>query len=196
MLIKGTEDLRVQKTMERIDDAFCQLLLEKAYENISVTEICRRAKIQRKTFYTYYSSTDALLKEKLAAMTSDYVERIRNFLVPEQLSDITREFYLFSKDQGALYERIICSADYHAIGSNLLKDFVRKTWQDSPWFQSLGLGEQNLLLTFIYNTGAGLYRQWVEDGKIIPIEAMALIAESFLKEGTIGFSKALKKEYV
>ncbi|MBO4794385.1 MAG: hypothetical protein J5556_07470, partial [Deltaproteobacteria bacterium] len=69
------------------------------------------------------------------------------------------------------------------------------TWQDSPWFKRLSLYEQNILLTFVYSTGAGLYRQWVNDGKNIPLENMILLAEQLLEQGIHGFSKTLRKEY-
>ena len=196
MLIKGTEDLRVQKTIANINRAFCALLLEKDYKRISVTDICTRAKIQRKTFYTYYPSIDALLREKLGVMSRGYIERIKKYSVPEQIAEINREFYLYSSEAGALYEKIICSAAYHAIGSSLLNELVRKTWQDSPWFKNLTIDEQNILLTFVYNTGAGLYRQWVDDGKQIPLDDMIQFAGQLLEHGIRGFSKVLRKEYV
>ncbi|MBQ9452526.1 MAG: TetR/AcrR family transcriptional regulator [Desulfovibrio sp.] len=195
MLIQGTEDLRVQKTIENIDKTFCALLLEKDYDQISVTDICTRAKIQRKTFYTYYPSIDALLREKLDVMSSGYIERIKKYSVPEQIAEINREFYIYSMEAGELYEKIVCSAAYRAIGSDLLNELVRKTWQDSPWFKSLTLYEQNILLTFIYSTGAGLYRQWVADGKHIPLDDMIQFAEQLLEQGIRGFSKVLQKEY-
>ncbi len=195
MLIQGTEDLRVQKTIENIDKTFCALLLEKDYDQISVTDICTRAKIQRKTFYTYYPSIDALLREKLDVMSSGYIERIKKYSVPEQIAEINREFYIYSMEAGELYEKIVCSAAYRAIGSDLLNELVRKTWQDSPWFKSLTLYEQNILLTFIYSTGAGLYRQWVADGKHIPLDDMIQFAGQLLEQGIRGFSKVLQKEY-
>ena len=195
MLIQGTEDLRVQKTIGNINRTFCELLLERDYDQISVTDICARAKIQRKTFYTYYSSVDALLREKLDVMSRGYIQRIKKYSVPEQIAEINREFYIYSAEQGELYEKIICSAAYRSIGNDLLNDLVRKTWQDPPWFKRLSLYEQNILLTFVYSTGAGLYRQWVNDGKNIPLENMILLAEQLLEQGIHGFSKTLRKEY-
>ena len=196
MLIQGTEDLRIQKTIENIDKTFCALLLEKDYDKISVTDICVRAKIQRKTFYTYYPSVDALLREKLDVMSREYIERIKKYSVPEQIAEINREFYLYSAEAGCLYEKIICNAAYRSIGNDLLNELVRKTWQNSSWFKSLSVYEQNILLTFIYSTGAGLYRQWVADGKHIPLDEMIQFAEQLLEQGIKGFSKVVNKEYV
>ena len=51
MILRGTEDLRVQKTVAAIDQAFTAMLLESDYEDMSVKELCARAKINKKTFY-------------------------------------------------------------------------------------------------------------------------------------------------
>ena len=192
----GNVDLRVQKTREKINKSFCALLLEKDYETISVTEICRRAHIQRKTFYTYYRSVDELLQEKLDMISRKYIERIKDYSVPEDISAINRTFYIFSNEQGELYEKIVCSSKFTSIGSKLLKNLVRKTWQEAYWFKNLHAYEQNILLSFIYSTGAGLYKQWVDDGKVIKLEDMILYAERLLEQGVKGFSKLVRKEYV
>ena len=64
MILKGHEDLRVVKTIEGIKAAFEDLICEKEYERITVKELCDRARINKKTFYHYYETLDALLAEK------------------------------------------------------------------------------------------------------------------------------------
>lgn len=59
----GTEDLRVQKTITAIDQAFEELILTTDYEKITVAELARRARINKKTFYRYYPTKDDLLAE-------------------------------------------------------------------------------------------------------------------------------------
>lgn len=65
--------------------------------------------------------------------------------------------------------------------------FVRETWRDSPWFSSLNKDEQDMLLCFIYNTGAGFYRQWALNGRNVPIEEMIAYADILLSRGIEGF---------
>ena len=72
---------------------------------------------------------------------------------------------------------------------------MRRTWQDSPWFRSLGECEQDVFLAFIFGTGAALYRQWVAGGKKVPLERMAELAGRLLKEGADGFAKAVGRSY-
>lgn len=56
----GYEDLRVQKTIKGIYKAFESLIVEKDYQHITVTELARRAEINKKTFYRYYPTLDNL----------------------------------------------------------------------------------------------------------------------------------------
>ena len=65
MLINGTEDLRVQKTIAAIKESFEELICEKDFHEIRVTELCARAKINKKTFYHYYPTLDDLLAERM-----------------------------------------------------------------------------------------------------------------------------------
>ena len=63
MILTGSEDLRVIKTIEAIKSSFEALICEKEYEKITVKELCDRARINKKTFYNYYPTLDDLLSE-------------------------------------------------------------------------------------------------------------------------------------
>lgn len=48
------EDKRVRRTRKLLRQALAELMLEKEFKNITVTDLVRRADINRGTFYTYY----------------------------------------------------------------------------------------------------------------------------------------------
>lgn len=80
-------DRRTLYTIQVIKDTYVELLHEKSWEKISVTEICKRAEINRTTFYLHYESSTHVLEdilnelfEKLMADLADvstYEERTR-----------------------------------------------------------------------------------------------------------------------
>ena len=187
MLIKGTEDLRVQKTMAAIGSAFEALLLERDYEKISVTALCARARINKKTFYTYYENLDALLEEKLQSLAAKLLERNAKYRAPEELEEINREFFHYAAEQGALYEKIACSSAWEEAAGRMFSTLVQKTWSRSPRFQALGSAQQALLLDFLAVTGGGLYRQWVRSGKQMPLEEIIALSGALLCGGVNGF---------
>ncbi|HZG72150.1 MAG TPA: TetR/AcrR family transcriptional regulator C-terminal domain-containing protein [Chondromyces sp.] len=64
-------DLRIVKTKEALHHALLELLNEKALEDISISEICRKAKINRGTFYLHYNQIEDLFEEYFKEITAD-----------------------------------------------------------------------------------------------------------------------------
>jgi AcrR family transcriptional regulator len=72
-------DRRALRTRQRLDGAFVELLHRRAYGNIRVSDITRKAAVGRATFYAHYCSKDDLLRSQfnrvvapmLAVKTSD-----------------------------------------------------------------------------------------------------------------------------
>ena len=61
----GKMDRRIIKTKEAIKLAYTQLLQEQLSSKITITEIAKRANIDRKTFYLHFESTEAVMEEIL-----------------------------------------------------------------------------------------------------------------------------------
>ena len=59
------EDMRTKRTKKALKKAISLLILEESIEAISVTDICKKADINRVTFYTHYEDKYALLHELL-----------------------------------------------------------------------------------------------------------------------------------
>ncbi|MDO4633870.1 MAG: TetR/AcrR family transcriptional regulator [Eubacteriales bacterium] len=56
-------DKRIIKTKKIIHETYLEMLADSSLKKISVSELTRRANIDRKTFYLHYSSLDDILKE-------------------------------------------------------------------------------------------------------------------------------------
>ena len=54
-------DLRQRKTRKLLVEALAQLLEEKPFQELSVTDICRRAMVHRTTFYAHFNDKQELL---------------------------------------------------------------------------------------------------------------------------------------
>lgn len=52
---------RYKSSSEKIETAFLSLLLHKAYEDISIRDICSHAEINRSTFYAHYDDINDLI---------------------------------------------------------------------------------------------------------------------------------------
>ncbi|MFD1412129.1 TetR/AcrR family transcriptional regulator [Lapidilactobacillus gannanensis] len=73
------EDKRIRKTKRYLKQALIEILTEKPFEQITVTELCQHSDISRITFYAHYNDKFALVDEMFAEMltsaTQDYRQR-------------------------------------------------------------------------------------------------------------------------
>lgn len=187
MIINGTEDLRVQKTIEAIHSTFEEMLCEMDYKKITVKELCERARINKKTFYRYYDVLDDLLEETQNVFIQEYLKRVENYRIPEELDKINREFFLYSVEKGRVYEIITCISSYHTIRNKMVNTVMSQTWGQSSWLRLLDPSMQDILLEFIQSSSIAIYRKWVADGKRISLNEIIEISNQLLCSGVNGF---------
>lgn len=189
MILKGNEDLRVVKTIEGIKAAFEELICEKDYEKILVKELCERARINKKTFYHYYETLDSLLAEMQYELSTGYIDRIKDYDLPDDLDKVNREFFLYSAEQGLAYEKITCSGTYISIRDEMIEGVNDVGWGKSKKYQKLSEFEKKLLMGFVNNAVLTAYRQWVESGKETPLEEVIEMTNRIVLGGVKGFFK-------
>ena len=193
MILKGTEDLRVQKTIEAIKKSFEEMILEMDYEKMTVKELCNRARINKKTFYHYYESLDDLMTEFQTVMSQDYLHKVAHYRIPEDLNQINREFFLYSESQGEVYEKITCNANYGTMRNKMIDQVMSSTWQQAPSIKSLDEHYRSILLNYIQKVSVDIYCQWVKDGKKIPLDDIIEASNQLLCSGVKEFIEKYKK---
>ena len=191
MILTGSEDLRVRRTIDSIKNVFEQMICEMDYGKIRVTDLCSRAMINKKTFYVYYPTLDDLLAEMQSEYATEYIERIKNYRLPDELDKVNREFFLFSEEKGLAYEKITCagSESYRYIRSGMIKEVNNAGWSSSEKYGALPEYQQSMLMTFVNNSVLGIYRQWVEEGKQQSVEEIIELTNKLVLGGANGFFK-------
>lgn len=183
MKITGYEDLRVQRTINNIYQAFEDLICEKDYSKITVTELSRRAQINKKTFYRYYETLDDLLAELQARYANDYLKQIKDLQYPQDLEKSVETFFRFSAAQGKAYDRITTSTTYSGIRQAMIDQVMSKSWGQSAEFNQLTEWEKMILLNFIMQTGLKIYQLWTVNGRQQPIEKVINLAQKLMRGG-------------
>ena len=159
-------DLRVQRTKENLRRVFEEMICEMDYEEMSIKELTQRAQINRKTFYLHYDSLDDLLREIQNDLAQDFIRRTEGMAPPRDMDKITREFFLSQESLGKLGERITCAGSYHYVSRRITSDIMSQTWerdQNDPF-------TQDIIMTYLSQSTLAIYKQWVADGKRIPLE--------------------------
>ena len=189
MILTGSEDLRVRRTIDSIKNVFEQMICEMDYGKIRVTELCSRAMINKKTFYVYYPTLDDLLAEIQSEYSAEYIERIKNFRLPDELDKVNRAFFLYSEEKGLDYEKITCagSSSYQYIRSGMMKEVNDSGWGSSKKYQALSDFEKTALMNFVNNAVLGIYKQWVEDGKQQSVEEIIALTNRLVLGGVHEF---------
>ncbi|MBE6688994.1 MAG: TetR/AcrR family transcriptional regulator [Ruminococcaceae bacterium] len=81
-------------TAKKMDKALISLLEEKAFEYITVSEICKRAEVNRSTFYLHYENTADLLNETARFLLNDFAAYFN-----VDVENITEKFKADSLDE-------------------------------------------------------------------------------------------------
>lgn len=87
------------------EDLIC-LLNEKDYEYITVKEICKKAGVNRSTFYLHYESIDDLLEETLEYINKkflDYFEDTSDFITNINVSSKENLYLINDKYYKSMY---------------------------------------------------------------------------------------------
>ena len=185
-------DRRIIKTKKAIYEALVELMQKKKLNSITVTELAAHADINRKTFYTYYSTVNDVLdeginelitslKDLLCAMSEDY-----NMFSPQTLfaflntimsdADIARN--LFASDNGSLlFNRL-----QKALQETLLKELIDKDIK-------MNVPEQYPLISnFVAGGMVSAYYEWIINPDGITLDEMARTLTTLIISGVHAFA--------
>ena len=113
-------DPRVVRTHEAIGAAFVDLLHRRAYTRIRVSDITRKAKIGRATFYAHFQSKDALLAAQLSDIVMPMIEPLEDAAC---LVDATRLFaHILSARP--IYSSL-CAGAGRVVGERIIQDAMQ-----------------------------------------------------------------------
>ena len=73
-MYKQCKSEKSAKRQAHIANCLQQLLQEKSYDDISITELCQKAEVPRSVFYRYFADKDAVLWFAIDGMLADLLE--------------------------------------------------------------------------------------------------------------------------
>lgn len=93
-------ETKYSNSAKAMDEALIYLLNDKDYDYITIKEICKKAGVNRSTFYLHYENIDDLLKESVDWMINDffsYLDNTKANLPLDIKTKTTNELFLISK---------------------------------------------------------------------------------------------------
>jgi AcrR family transcriptional regulator len=183
-------DRRILYTKMFLRESLLELMREKPISKITPTELCRRAGINRNTFYTHYQSTEDLLsgiEEELYGKVRGSLERLGSglgtrALLAEICVAIAENFDL---------SRILLSenGDTHFLERliTLAHDQTMLSWRVAGIRADAELLE--ILYTYSVNGSVAVIREWVRQGMPQPPQTIAEQLEQLTYSGLNAFAK-------
>ncbi len=177
------EDLRVRKTKEAIRSTFKEMICEMDYEQITIKELTQRAQINRKTFYLHYRSLDDLLQELQNEIAENFTSLKVSYGSMTDIRKLIKLFFEHAANMPLLHERLMCSGSYYPVWEKINKQIMDYRKQTNRGVFCSDQYAENLIFAYYGANSTLLYRQWVADGKKLPLEDLIEIAVKLICNG-------------
>ena len=172
--------------LERIEDTFWQLLSEKNYEKITISELSKKAKVNHNLIYYYFDNIDDMAIQFFEKnMSQDVSQRIIGVLMGTEAEDIT----VFNDME--IIKRVKRTRLFMRKDSAFLNGIAKSRIQ-AEWFKAAGIKKEQLSvedsvdLEFIFS---GIIAIVGSDEFEENIDAIATLHQRCLGQGILGTFK-------
>ena len=180
-------------TAKKMDEAFLELLGSKDFEFITVKEICKKAGVNRSTFYLHYENIGDLLAESARHVNERFMQYFTqdtgmfkkiSELPLEELNLVTPAYltpYLtYIRDNRALFGTVL--RNYSVLQMD-------KNWDDlntyiiNPILERFNVpeSEREYLLTFYVEGVFAVIKKWLAGGCEDSVERMAGVISGYIE---------------
>ncbi|SIO20385.1 transcriptional regulator, TetR family [Carnobacterium alterfunditum] len=184
-------DIRITRSKKAISDALVELIEEKDFKTITITDIVNQAGVNRGTFYKHYAYKEDILKEiqddcleKFAVMLkNNYQEVCYSNLKTFPLSDAIFTFTYAHRNYFHFAVHHAGFLNFHLQFSAVLKEFLIAKFFPTARYS---LESQNLLGAYIANGIYGYLVEWDEKNYTSsPAEMAQQLTNIFLLDRSI-----------
>lgn len=185
-------DLRVIKTQKAIKNAFKEMVMEMDASKITVKELSERAQIHRKTFYLHYTTMEALYEDVLKEVSESYYQAIDQIAPDAPFTEVNRVFFTFMAHQEPYVEKMVCDPSYRDFADKLFLATLSHNRHRYNPYQDYSRPEQNIINTFLALGSVNIYRRWVADKKMVPLESLIELTNQLFMNGIASIRKEKK----
>ncbi len=121
------------KSQQWLTETLLDLMEEKAYTDISIMDICKRADLSRQTFYNYFESKDELFRYLLR---STYEEKLSSFEAIPSSDEAISAFVSTMKDNPRLVSAIVKNNMSNLVSDEIFKSITHFLNRFIPSFES------------------------------------------------------------
>ena len=181
-------DERVIKTKKLIKTALSELIQEKGFDHVSITDLTQRANINRGTFYLHYQDKYDLLEKFENEVLDDINTNAENFIksikdidfLGEDFSNEIKPFinkiFTYIKENYIIM-KVILGPKSDMRFQNKIKKALNILLTEKGWdnyFDSQNtFVSKNYFISYLVSAHIGVIRQWIDSGMNESAENMA-----------------------
>ena len=156
-------DKRIINTKKKLTNTLLLLLEEKKIKDITVLELCKKAKINRTTFYKYYKDIDDLvikIEESLLSELETYINDIKRNYLLTYTSKIIEQIHAHKE----IYGRLLSDNGDHTFLRRILSQVYNQSVEE--WEKLLKKANPNDLrniYNFIVDGTIGIIEAWIRN---------------------------------
>ncbi len=182
-------DRRQIKTKKAIYAAFFDLLEEKDMSKISITELARKANIDRKTFYLHFNSVSDIYNELGSKMVGILKETITGFGRGGAIDSPYELFMTINQiltEKLDLLRKIVRNNDFTAFIFKIKDEFCNELMKMYEQAEYDNVEQFKLKAEFIASGTVCMYLRWLKGESDISMDELALLAGSIIIKGVVG----------
>lgn len=184
-------DKRSIQSSQWIYNALAQLIIEKNYEDIKVTEIVEKAKIGRTTFYRNFDAIDDVLRMKCDETFDNLYKYIVDYYNDNGVSGKTLfikpllRFWYFNSE---IMELLLKANKLDIINDSAIKIF--DAFDPDIWPRSSAINNHpDYFISLQSGIFISILSQWIKNGKDIPPDDLAdLIVKQIIESFNISLT--------
>lgn len=197
-------DRRIIRTKRMIRDALSELIEEKGFDGITVTDLTRKADINRGTFYLHYRDKYDLLEQSENEIIKEFQEiakdfnpiDIINFNIQNEPLPFAVEMFEYLEENSSFMKAILGSKGDPTFQIKF-KNFMKTNLFEEKIVKQLKkinmLVPEEYLIAYIISAHLGVIQQWLENGMVQSPREMALILPKMTLAGPL-YAAGLKNK--
>ena len=179
-------DKRVQKTKHAIYIAFVELLNEKDLNQITITDVAKKANINRKTFYNYYADTYEVMEEIQNLVVAAFIKNIGTVEFTNMADFLTEIFVKFTETLNhdlEFYNLLFKTNNrsYFIVKIvDILREYVQKHLEET---EQLDLRRFKVAVDLYIPGIIPIYMNWFTNSYDYSIEELSTLLTDFILNG-------------
>ncbi len=170
------------RTKKMLKTTFEKMLGENDYNSITIKELSLQAGINRKTFYSHYSSLDELLVELQQELLQD-IRTKTDHEMPHDIRDTLVDLYRHICYKPDWYRKLLCTSNNQVFAQHISNQIIKDAteWFDNPNDMNQVTGIMKI--NYIASSFKELYNTWYTMGCTMPVEDFISFATSLICDG-------------